>query len=400
LSYAKVVPPEGPTDSPLALIGDFPRWKDVSYGRPFAGDDGKLLNMVLEEAGLRRFSLLISNVCDTRPPRDEWALFSESEIDDNTNALSKLLSICPRRIIVAFGPHAFWTAATGEPAPRSEKALNNFLAKRFGGTITELRGYVFDGPFGAVMAAVHPAFVLRSWLPWRATLTWDLQKAKRWVDKGNLHPVLHQSHYVKAASEAALVVQYLLKAPMLAVDSEEPPDACVAFAASPQEGISLLWPRDRECIAELLAAPMPKVLQNAQYDLTKFHNYGLQVNGEIHDTMLAWFAKDPLIAGKSSDSGARQSAKSLRFLASIFTDEPFWKDYKFQTPEDKWRLCATDARITLEVLLQLLPEFAARSNGNEQARNQSQRYVTETAHTGIVGRGGQAGHIIRAIRRS
>jgi uracil-DNA glycosylase family 4 len=371
----KVVPPEGPSDAQLVCVGRDPGWQEEQHGRPFVGEAGKVLAQAMSDAGLARSSLLIHNVVPSRPPRDEWALHSDEAIGAGAKSLCDLLNKHPRRCIVGFGSQAFWTCATGEPAPRSEKALNNLLAKRFGGTITELRGYVWDGPFGPVLAAVHPAFVLRSWLPWRATLTWDLLKAKRWQGIPD-----RNSYYVRSSSEASDTVAWLLKAPLLAVDSEEPPDACVAFAASAMCGVSLLWPRDRECITELLAAPMPKVLQNAQYDLVKFAEYGLTVNGEIHDTMLAHFARDPLIAGKSSDSGSRQTAKSLRFLASVFTDEPFWKSYNFQCAEDKWILCATDSRVTYEIFLRLCPEFAPSCNEHVKAGREDQREPTTAAH--------------------
>jgi uracil-DNA glycosylase family 4 len=394
----RVVPPEGPVDAPLALIGRDTGWQEEQHGRPFVGDAGKVLAQAMSDAGLARSSVLIHNVVPSRPIRDEWALHSDEAIGAGAKSLCDLLNKHPRRCIVGLGAQAFWTCATGEPAPRSEKALNNLLVKRFGGTITELRGYVWDGPFGPVLAAVHPAFVLRSWLPWRATLTWDLQKAKRWAYSIEAqHLEIKFSLYADTAAKARAIAAELLQAPMLAVDSEEPPDACMAFAPNACESYSLLWPRDRECIAELLAAPMPKVLQNAQYDLTKFHNYGLQVNGEIHDTMLAWFAKDPLTAGKSSDSGARQSAKSLRFLASVFTDEPFYKNYNFESPEQKWQLCATDARVTYEIFLRLCPEFAASGNVNEQAWSESQREVAQGAHISAINGSRSLRDRIRAI---
>jgi uracil-DNA glycosylase family 4 len=380
-------------DSPLVLIGRDPGWQEEQYGRPFVGDAGKVLALAMSDAGIPRSSVLISNVVNTRPYHDEWALHTEEAIAKGAQDLFALLSLAPRRCIVGLGAQAFWTCATGEPASRSEAALNKQLAKRFGGTITELRGYVWDGPFGPVLAAVHPAFVLRSWLPWRATLTWDLQKAKRWR---GVHAD-RDSYYVRSSSEAADTVAWLLKAPLLAVDSEEPPDACIAFAFTKNTGVSFLWPRDREAIAELLAAPMPKVLQNAQYDLTKFAQYGLTVNGEIHDAMLAWFAKDPLIAGKSSDNGSRQTAKSLRFLASVFTDEPYWKNYEFETAEDKWRLCATDARVTLEIFLQLCPEFAAMCNGDESARSRDQRDASTATHKFTSSGSRQVGYGFGAI---
>ena len=36
-------------------------------------------------------------------------------------------------------------------------------------------------------------------------------------------------------------------------------------------------------------------------------------------------------------------------LASLLTDEPWWKDYGFKDEQEQLRLCAKDARITFQV---------------------------------------------------
>ena len=262
--------------------------------------------------------------------------------------------LSPRRMVVGLGTQAFYACATGEPPPRSERELAAALAARFGGSITELRGYVWEGPFGPVMAAVHPAFVFHTWLPWRATLTWDLQKAARWVS--GVQPRTHVSRFCRNASEATAAAVRFLHSPLLAVDIETDgtcAPVCVAFAASTDEGVTFVLPRDRAAVAELLASPAEKVFQNGQFDVTVLRRNGFEVCNFAHDVMILWHSIEPLIAGRSGDTGSRTSQKSLRFLASVFTDEPWYKDYNFAREEDRWTLNATDARITYEIFERL-----------------------------------------------
>lgn len=346
---AQRVPPEGPLDAELVLVGRDPGWQEMARGRPFVGAAGHILNEALEEAQLKRPDCLITNVVDTRPARDDWSLHNAQDVLEGTEELWRLLRKYPRKVVVTLGAEAFWACVQEQAPPTAPGVLPAWLYQNFGGSITELRGYGWHSACGLVLPAIHPAFISRTWLPWRATLTWDLQKARRLLTRSV--PLRH-SRYATSALEASMVAAKLHGAELLAVDSEEGADGCVSFSATPEEGwtipLTYLAP-----IQDLLRCPARKLFQNAQYDLTRFRKLGLEIAGQVEDLMLLWHATEPLIAGKA-DAGSKASQKSLRFLASVFTDEPWWKDYGFQTAEDKWRLCATDARVTLECWQALL----------------------------------------------
>jgi len=95
----------------------------------------------------------------------------------------------------------------------------------------------------------------------------------------------------------------------------------------------------------MLAAPARKVFHNGQFDVTVLERHGFRVNNWTEDTMILWHIVEPLLAGKKKEKGD-QTQKSLRFLASLLLDEPWWKSYDFATEEDQLRLCARDARVT------------------------------------------------------
>ena len=343
--------------SRIAIVGRDFGWNEARENRPFVGEAGRVLDQALADASLRRSDLLVTNVVNKRPPRDDWGAHAQGDIGRGMDALRDTLGGEHPALVVALGAQACFACLTGEAPPQSERVLARALDAACGGSITEVRGYVWEnGAFAPVLAAVHPAFVLRTWLPWRATLTWDLEKAKRYVD-GVGRGGQRESLFAKDAVDAQELAHDLLASgTTLACDTEtagtgEP--TCAAFAASPSCGITFVLPRDRDCVAELLGSRAEKVWQNAQFDLTILKRAGYDVRGEQHDVMLLWHALEPLIAGKSGDTGSKASQKSLRFLASVFTNEPFWKNYQFESEEDRWRLNATDARVTLEVWEQL-----------------------------------------------
>ena len=352
----------------IAVVGRDYGWNEAAAGKPFVGEAGRVLDAALADASLHRGDVLVTNVVNARPPRDDWSAHAAGAIARGMDSLRVYLRQVDQppdsSIIVALGTQAFLACTRGDAPPPSERECAALLAREFGGSITELRGYVWTGPFGPVLAAVHPAFVLRTWLPWRATLAWDLAKARRYAEGVGRGGETHESLYARDAVEAQEYAHELLKGSTLACDTEtagQDVPVCCAFAASPGRGVTFVLPRDRDCVAELLASPSEKVWQNAQFDLTVLQRAGYAVNGVQHDAMLLWHALEPLIAGRSGDSGSKASQKGLRFLASVFTDEPFYKNYAFTCEEDRWRLCATDARVTLEVWNTLWARAAAKA---------------------------------------
>jgi uracil-DNA glycosylase family 4 len=62
------VPGEGDPESPVVFVGEAPGREEDEQGRPFVGFAGKLLDRLLEEAGLRREDVYIANILKCRPP--------------------------------------------------------------------------------------------------------------------------------------------------------------------------------------------------------------------------------------------------------------------------------------------------------------------------------------------
>jgi len=65
-----VVPPSGDLYSPVLFIGEAPGEKEDERAIPFVGKAGKMLDRLLQEEGLARSSIMITNTVKCRPPRN------------------------------------------------------------------------------------------------------------------------------------------------------------------------------------------------------------------------------------------------------------------------------------------------------------------------------------------
>lgn len=334
--------PQGPLDAPLCLVGRDWGFEEHAAQRSFVGASGRTLDRALAHAGIERGRCLVTNVVNARPVGNKWEAHSRETVAAGVAELVRVLSGAPRRLIVALGAEAFQACRGVDPNTRPEVEFD-------GNGITELRGYVFEGPWGPVLASTHPAFILRTWLPWWPCFLWDLAKAKRWL-AGKERVAAREEIIVRNPQGRVDWSTYSLP---LALDIETAGAhaqtiRCVGVAQ--ESAIGYVYPFNEETrdeLAQILASPAPKIFHNGQFDVTILERQGFTVNNWQHDTMLLWATLEPLIAGKSKEKG-QATQKSLRFLASLLTDEPWWKLYNYSTEDDQLRLCAQDARLTWE----------------------------------------------------
>ena len=66
----KVVAPSGDLISPVIFVGEAPGEKEDRSGSPFVGRAGRMLDRLLEEEGLPRDRIMITNTVKCRPPRN------------------------------------------------------------------------------------------------------------------------------------------------------------------------------------------------------------------------------------------------------------------------------------------------------------------------------------------
>ncbi|MBI0582816.1 MAG: uracil-DNA glycosylase [Methanomassiliicoccus sp.] len=97
-----VVMPDGDPSSPIAFVGEAPGAKEDAAGRPFVGSSGKVLNQLLEEGGLPRERVFITNTVKCRPPNNRAP--TQAEMDACLPCLESELE--GRKVIVTLGRSA------------------------------------------------------------------------------------------------------------------------------------------------------------------------------------------------------------------------------------------------------------------------------------------------------
>jgi len=142
------VPGEGNPKAKIMLIGEAPGRNEDLTGRPFVGSAGKLLDSVLEKAGLKRNDIFIGNIAKHRPPDNRAPKLEE--IEACTPYLDRQIKIIKPEIIVPLGTHSSKYIL--------EKAGLEFT------TISDVRGKAFDGSaLGSkikIVPSFHPAAVI------------------------------------------------------------------------------------------------------------------------------------------------------------------------------------------------------------------------------------------------
>ena len=75
----RVVAPDGDIHSSVCFVGEAPGKNEDLEGRPFVGRAGKMLDRLLEEEGLPRDIIMITNTVKCRPPNNRVPTRGERE---------------------------------------------------------------------------------------------------------------------------------------------------------------------------------------------------------------------------------------------------------------------------------------------------------------------------------
>jgi uracil-DNA glycosylase len=152
-----LVPGEGSPDADVVFVGEAPGVTEDRECRPFVGAAGKLLDLVLAEAGLKRSDVYITNVFKARPPRNRDP--RAAEIAHHLPWLERELALIAPSLIVPLGRHA----------------LSHFAR---GMTIGEAHGRLVHAGGRTLFPLYHPAAGLRG-RALRETLMADARALRR-----------------------------------------------------------------------------------------------------------------------------------------------------------------------------------------------------------------------------
>lgn len=141
---------EGKSHARLMFIGEQPGDQEDLSGHPFVGPAGRLLDRALEEAGIDRSQVYVTNAVK----HFKWVPRGKRRIHDKPN----------RGEIEACRP--WWEAEMAVIEPAAVVCLGATAAQALLGTdfrVTRERGEWIDSPiYGRVLATVHPSSILRA----------------------------------------------------------------------------------------------------------------------------------------------------------------------------------------------------------------------------------------------
>lgn len=220
------------------------------------------------------------------------------------------------------------------------------------------RGFLYNGLTGAkVLVSVDPQQAATQVVPWRVLLNYDLQRAAEESISSLLERPERNVEIVTSAHDARRLADELIRSRRVACDIEIHDSttlACVGFA--PSRDRAIVFPAEFfDDARRVLLSDVPKLFQNGQFDLHFLATRcGVRVRAYRDDTLIAWHACYPELAGASEDTAGNRknktTRKSLAFLASIFTRDAWWKDYDWSTIEEFYVLNGRDCCITFDVM--------------------------------------------------
>lgn len=152
----------GNPNASIMFVGEAPGFYEDKQGIPFVGAAGKLLNELLESAGLSRTDIYIANVIKCRPPDNRDPL--PDEVDTCKPFLFQQIELIKPKVVCTLGNFAMQT----------------LLGKKVG--IMKMRGQVFQVQDFFVFPLLHPAAALHQG-NLNEPLREDFRKLKAFLDR-------------------------------------------------------------------------------------------------------------------------------------------------------------------------------------------------------------------------
>lgn len=367
----------GPLDAKIVIIGEAPGVEEERTGQPFVGASGHLLNQVLARIGINRNECYITNVVKTRPPNNDFGVLYEDKkktipspllLQSITNLHGELRNLRPS-LIIPLGGEAL-------------RAVTNKIG------IDKWRGSILPSPFGKVLSTYHPARVLREFtlLP---IFTEDLKRAFIQSKFPEIRPLGHKFNINPSYSAVVSFLESLLDKPRpIAFDIETTKNhirclgiadssttaICIPFMSSGKVPINTKtiffgptsspqvnshWMEEEEYVILSLLdrvfsdRRISKYAQNFPFDS--------QILGREFGFTISGFRFDTLVAAHTMYA---ELPKGLDFLASLYTDVPYYSDYDSTSDEELWTYNCYDCCVTYQLSVSLHKDLLERVNTN------------------------------------
>jgi DNA polymerase I len=367
LEKGNYVPGIGSSTAKIAIVGEAPGFEEDKQKIPFCGPSGKLLDRLLREAGIVKDDIYFTNVIKYRPPGNDFKRIGELGIslESSIDSLRQELETLNPNVLVPLGNNALF-AITGKQK------------------ISKYRGSVLLANFGnfKCVPTIHPSFLLRA-EAWEKKeegnadnegseisvqiVVADLAKALRESKNRELVTIPRKLEIIKSAHQLRLFLNSYEGMNEVSIDIETNKGipTCIALAFTPYHAASvpLLSIPGRDGGINLTQVELVEVYLVLCGFFSKPNIKFIGQNFKFdHEKLITISRLIPPVPGKlAADTSLMMGVvytefkKNLALMASLFTNEPYWKDEgkEFNPKRDSANQLllynAKDAAVTLEI---------------------------------------------------
>lgn len=334
---SKYVPSEGDPSRNIWFIGEAPG-SDEETGTvnhptpgPFIGESGSvILTPCLMRNGLSRpDSVFITNLSHYRPKDNKFPfLLGTPELADGIKEIQELIVKHKPVVICTLGnwPMYFMTGRKGK---QPGTGILNWRGSILEYHLPNDGNNCSDLPTIKVIPTIHPAAVYRDRKLY-PIFDQDIKRVAFDSSFRDLQLPVRKFIVAPVGDELEHYVQILLKGPKLAVDIETfgANIACVGFSNDPALGVCIVndnTPQFRDAVDRLLLSAIPKILHFSTFDKAVLKTHGYDIVNIWWDNQVAQNIMWP------------EFPKAHKFLVSMYTREPYYKDEAKEGGGDKKR---------------------------------------------------------------
>ena len=294
----------------ILFVGESPGEDEEYLLRPFVGNAGNVLLEMLLKNGLGREDVGLANLCNFRPQNNHFEILINSpQLVVGINSIHDIINTRQPNVICPLG-----------------KYPTEYLTGKSG--IGRYRGSILTGfGKGKYIPTYHPSFITRN-------------KDKYPIFSADIRRVVSDSKFpeLRYAQREYIIVEdeygayewaeKLIHAKELACDIESVKKTgeilCVGFADSPNRAICFVYNTyTKPLITKILESPAEKIFHFGTFDVQKLFAEGIITQNYRYDTFQMQHILEP------------ELPKSLDFLTSILTREPYYKqEGRGELPED------------------------------------------------------------------
>ena len=332
--------PIGDKDANIVLVTDRPF--DAKENMWMKGTHFRLLDSMLSEVGIDAYTCY--KTCVTKEDVHSFSVKYDSKspkpiLRREWNDLIEEIKEVNPNVVIALGKE-----------PLRALMKNPTLSEH------NYRGSILSTEVGKVIPTFEPSYIMKMFEK-NPIMLFDLQRAKEQSETEELNRRDRNLVTDPNFSEIMNFLEYCHKQDKISFDIETFKGGtdryqyidCIGIAPSPDYAMCIpfckangksIWSLEEEikiylAVSELLRdSSVKKIAQNAQFDICHVEDFGMPVTNLFFDTMNAAKVIEP------------EFPKGLDFLASIYTEEPYFKD---EMKENRWLYNAKDAAITFEV---------------------------------------------------